>query len=252
MPKLMNNDSMEFTSIQSMQDFKFSGVRTENLTATEYTVVTIAIDETGSISGFKNDLKNMLITTVNACKRSPRVDNLLLRVIKFSSSLQDGVEELHGFIPVNDIDVNDYETFNPGGMTPLYDAAFSTIGGLCDYAKKLTDDDFLVNGIGFILTDGYDNQSKTTPKMISDLMTKSVRSEEIESLVTILIGINATVYQSELDSFKNDAGITQYIDVGDVTEGKLAKLADFVSQSISSQSNAIGTGGPSTQISASI
>ena len=46
--------------------------------------------------------------------------------------------------------------------------------------------------------------------------------------------------------------ISQYIDAGAATKGKLAKLADFVSQSVSSQSQALGTGGPSQNISATI
>jgi hypothetical protein len=37
-----------------------------------------------------------------------------------------------------------------------------------------------------------------------------------------------------------------------VTEGKLAKLAGYISQSVSSTSQALGTGGPSQNIAATI
>ena len=46
--------------------------------------------------------------------------------------------------------------------------------------------------------------------------------------------------------------VLHHIDVGDATPRKLAKLAAFVSQSISSQSQALGTGGPSQNIAATI
>ena len=78
------------------------------------------------------------------------------------------------------------------------------------------------------------------------------KGEDIESLITILIGINAADCTQELDDFRQQAEIDQYIDAGKATKGKLAKLADFVSQSVSSQSQALGTGGPSQNISATI
>jgi uncharacterized protein YegL len=252
MPRLMDNN-MEQSKIPGMQGFQFSGVRTEHLGATEYTLVTIAVDLTGSVAGFKKELRDSLIAAVDACKKSPRSDNLLMRVIVFSTSYPNGVEELHGFKPLAEIDPqNDYPEFYPGGMTPLFDACYSGIGAVIAYAKKLMDDDFLANGIVFIITDGYDNASQATPIMIKKQNNKAVKSEEIESLISILIGINASDYNKELEDFRQQAGIDQYIDAGEATKGKLAKLADFVSQSVSSQSQALGTGGPSQNISATI
>jgi hypothetical protein len=51
-----------------------------------------------------------------------------------------------------------------------------------------------------------------------------------------------------LESFRKEAALDEYISVGDVTEGKLAKLAQFISQSVSSQSRALGSGGPSQPV----
>jgi hypothetical protein len=88
--------------------------------------------------------------------------------------------------------------------------------------------------------------------MIHSEVGKAVQGEHIESLVTVLIGINATYCKQYLESFQVNAGLDQYLDVADTNPGKLAKLAAFVSQSISSQSQALGTGGPSQQIAATI
>lgn len=254
MPRLMNSNdsSMETGTVGRMQAFQYSGTRIENLGATEYTLVTIAVDETYSTLGFQNDLRNCLISAVDACKKSPRSDNLLLRVIKFSTSLQGGIEEIHGFKPLSEINPADYPNFSPAGATPLFDAAFSSLGAMNAYAKKLTDDDFLVNGIAFIITDGDDNMSRATPNMIREEVLRAARGEEIESMLSVLIGINASTYRRELTRFKDEASLDQYIDAGDATKGKLAKLAAFVSQSVSSQSQALGTGGPSQNISATI
>lgn len=253
MPRLMDNDTMEVGQIGGMQGFKFSGVRTEKLGATEYTLVTIAVDVTGSVIGFENDLRDSLVTAVEACQRSPRSDNLLLRVIKFSSMLGNGVDELHGFKTLAEIDAqNDYGNMDPGGMTPLCDACYSAIGAMNAYGQKLVDDDFGVNAIAFVITDGGENASVATMKMVREEAQKAVTGEIVESMVSVLIGINAAEYKYELEEFQKEAGLTQYIDAGEATKGKLAKLADFVSQSVSSQSQALGTGGPSQNIAATI
>lgn len=251
MPRL--NDTMENGKIGGMKGFGFSGIRTEHLGATEYTLVTIAIDVTGSVGGFEVELRRCLIAAVDACKKSPRSDNLLLRVILFSSIYQNGVEEIHGFVPLAGIDPQkDYPQLRTGGGTPLYDACYSAIGAMNAYGKKLVDDDFGVNAIAFVITDGDDNTSQATENMIKQEMVQAVSGEVLESMISVLIGINASSYQQELSNFQQNAGITQFIDAGAITTGKLAKLAAFVSQSVASQSQAMGTGGPSQNVSATI
>jgi hypothetical protein len=249
MPRLLN-DNMEERRIGG-GNFTFSGARIENLGATEYTLVNIAVDVTGSVYGFEDDLRESLMAAVDACKRSPRSLNLLLRVITFSTSV-GGVEEIHGFKSLEDIDTNDYPQIRPGGATPLYDATYSSIGALVEYGEELMENDFLANGISFVITDGDDNASSITPGEIKKTIESVAREEKLESLISVLIGINAGYYDNKLKKFKVESGIDQYIDAGEATKEKLAKLAYFVSQSISSQSQALGTGGPSQNISATI
>ena len=251
MPRMMNDDTMETGKIGGAQAFQFSGTRLDRLGATEYTLVTVAVDVTGSTSYFADELRKCLIAAVDSCKKSPRSNNLLLRVILFSSSLKGGIEEVHGFKPLGEIDPNSYQTFSPQGMTPLFDAAFSAVGATNAYAKKLTTQDFLVNGIVFVVTDGDDNTSCSTMKMVKTEVERGVKSEEIESLLGVLVGINAQDFRPQLEAFEKATGF-KYIDAGEATKGKLAKLAEFVSQSVSSQSQSLGTGGPSQNISATI
>jgi uncharacterized protein YegL len=249
MPLIAQNVDMETRNIAG-SNFDFSGMRIDDLGAPEYTLVTIAVDVTGSTYGFADDLRNSLVTAVEACQKSPRSENLLVRVVLFSTSV--GVQELHGFTELSGLNPTDYPALTPGGMTPLYDAAYSSVGAMVDYGGDLMDNDFLANGIVFLITDGGDNASSATPKMIADAINKARNDEKLESLVTVLVGINAGEYQHELDTFKDEAELDQYIDAGEATKGKLAKLADFVSQSVSSTSQALGTGGPSQNISATI
>ncbi|MEK7628296.1 MAG: vWA domain-containing protein [Patescibacteria group bacterium] len=249
----LSADGMQTSNIGGLQAFKFSGIRTERLGAAEYTLATILIDVSGSVGGFENDLRKAMVTIVETCKdpkKCPYTDRVLLRVVLFSTSV--GLQELHGFKPLSEIDPASYPALNPGGGTPLFDAVYSGVGATNAYGKQLFADNYFANGIVFIITDGMNNASTATTTMIRKEAEAATKGEHLESLVSVLVGINTSSCARELDQFRQDAGLTQYIDVGDVTRGKLAKLADFVSQSVSSQSQALGTGGPSQNIAPTI
>jgi hypothetical protein len=51
-----------------------------------------------------------------------------------------------------------------------------------------------------------------------------------------------------LNDFATQAGFTQFVNIGEADETKLAKLAAFVSKSISSQSQAFGSGSASVRL----
>ena len=229
--------------------FQFSGVRIDALGATEYTLVTFVCDVSGSVANFASRLLNMVKTVVGSCKKSPRAENLLFRFIIFN----DSVQEVHGFRLLNDIDLdNDYDDLKCGGMTSLFDASYDAIGATIDYSSRLVNDyEFDVNGIVFIATDGVNNRGSMTPKSIAEKVAGALQHEDIESLLTILIEMKdpSCPYQDEvkqhLKAFKDEANLSQYIDIGDATIEALAKLAQFASQSVSSQSQSLGTGAPS-------
>lgn len=250
----MNQNSMAMSEFAIGSGFNFTGADIDELGASEYTLVTIALDETGSIRGFEQQIRDMLIAAVKACASSPRSANLMARVIRFGSQYQNGVDEIHGFQTLAEIDTNAYPNLRGGGMTPLCDAVYSGVGAMNAYAKNLQDMDFDVNGITFVVTDGGENDSTATMKMVKQALEDSQKSEIMESHVSVLVGIDTgySNVQDVLDTFKDEAGMTQFIWAGEATKGKLAKLAEFVSQSVSSTSQALGTGGPSRKISATI
>jgi len=218
----------------------------ERIGATEYTLVTIAVDVSGSVDAFKTEMEEAIKEIVDSCNKSPRSDNLMIRIVTFD----DNMEELHGFKLLADCDKNDYiNCLRIGGLTALFDAANNAIGATNDYAKKLSDNEFDANAIVVILTDGCDNASnEATTKDVKATLQASVREESLESMLSILVGVGVGGYagvQDALNKFKNEAGITQYVEIADANSSTLAKLAKFVSQSISAQSQALGTGGPS-------
>ena len=109
------------------------------------------------------------------------------------------------------------------------------------------DGDFDTNGILIVITDGDDNNSTNTAKQASKAIQAINQAESLESLVTILVAVNINdSHMSQcLKKFEKAVGFMQYVELNNASSGTLAKLAKFVSKSISSQSHALGTGGPS-------
>lgn len=243
---------VEVREIAGAPGFGFTAVGIERLGSAEYTLVTIAVDLTGSTEAFAPQLRDMLIAAVEACRETPASENLMVRVIGFSTSLPGGIKEFHGFVPLSTIDTSAYPTFDPWGMTPLNDASFSTVGAMVDYGRDLRTQEYPTNAIGFVITDGCDNDSIHTAADVKRRKQQVRGDEELESLMMILIGINAAKYKKQLEQFTLEAGFDKYIDAGQVTSTVLARLANFVKQSVSSTSQARGTGGPSQNISATI
>jgi hypothetical protein len=247
MPKLDNLSVGEVN--QTIHGFQYTNVSIDKLGASEYTLVHMVVDETGSVSSFKVALENMLVTSMDACKKSPRAENLLYRTTAFSARNGGNVQirELHGFKLLNDLDSAMFKNaLNPNGGTPLFDATMEAVDALFGYGKQLFQKKFMCNTILFILTDGDNNASVTisNPAEIAKSIAR-IRSENVvESFRSILIGVNDSeiVLKTYLENFRKEAMIDEYVSLGEASVGKLAKLAQFVSQSVSSQSQALGSG----------
>ncbi len=72
-----------------------------------------------------------------------------------------------------------------------------------------------------------------------------MRAESLESVLSLLIGVGVGGYpdvSDYLNNFKDVAGLNQYVEIKDANDKTLAKLAAFISKSVSSQSKVLGTG----------
>lgn len=244
MPKLMD-DTQE--TMSTMSNYDFSAVKLDELGATEYTLVTILVDISGSLFGFEKDLEEMLKKSVESCQKSPRAENLMIRVVFFNN---DEIE-LHGFKLLENINIDDYnDTISTGATTLLFDSVYHAIEATENYGQMLLDQDYLANAIIFIITDGMDNESTYTPSSIATLINKTRQNEVLESISTVLIGMTSNDdVNTYLKAFVKDGELDEYIDMGDVSKSKLAKLAKYISRSTSSTSQALGTGNPSQSLS---
>ena len=249
MPRFTNS-----TTVSQVQHkaghFGFSAAKIDDLGATEYTLVTIVADRSGSTSGFQAEMEACLKEIIKACQHSPRADNLLVRFVTFET----GHIEEHGFRLLQDCNLDDYDkTLAPLGTTALYDATIDAVEATTNYGETLMEQDFLVNAIVVVMTDGWENASKFDDvAYVKKAFAETLKEEKLESLVSILVGVNAASAGSKLKNYSDDAGFTQYVELKDASKSTLAKLAQFVSSSISSQSQALGSGAASTPINPSV
>ena len=237
----------ESKAFQTQDGYGFSGVGVDSLGATEYTLVQVIADISGSVGGFRQGIEDCIKAVVEACRKSPRADNLMLRVVLFNTTLS----ELHGFKPLDQCNPDDYNgTIHPSGGTALFDASYNGVEATVKYGKALFDQDFDTNAIVFVITDGDDNSSKMGAAAVKKVTQDAIATESLESLRSVLVGVNVTnqYIRDYLSRFETDGGFDQYIELDNASAGTLAKLADFISRSISSQSQALGTGGPSQSL----
>jgi hypothetical protein len=231
--------------------FSFEGATVGDLGASGYGVGCLGIDITGSTAAYASQLREMAVAVVLSCtdKKNPFRNNMLLRTFTFNSD--QGIVDLHGFIPVLDIDHSNYPNFNPDGYTPLIDAGYSATGSVIEYARNLKEAEFTGNnGTAFLVTDGGENRSKSgqTLQSIKKMIEKAREDRVMLSFELVVIGINTAQCRRELESFCAGAG-AKFIDAGEVTPGKLAHIGGLVSQSFSASAQSAAVGQPSKPIS---
>ena len=221
--------------------YGFSATRIGDLGSAEYTLVSIAADRSGSVSSFLREIERCMRDVVLACQRSPRADNLMLRVTCFDA----GLSELHGFKPLADCPPSELAgKLKAGGATALYDAALDAFDAVARYGKDLASHDLTVNALVFVLTDGMDNASRLPLGELRAAIARAMQGEGLESLLSVLVGVNVSDPQVSqyLQQLRSEAGFSQYVELEQASVGDLARLADFASRAISAQSRSLGTG----------
>ena len=249
--QIIPTEAPEMLDLKTGAGLAFSVTKPTELEATEYTLVTIVMDISPSVSGFKALLEEAMRSAIKGCQMSGRVDNILIRIVLFHSLLK----EVHGFIPAATIDPDNYEPFKCAGLTALHDAIGESVDATLIYAKQLRDSDYAVNGCVYIVTDGLDNDSaKYDIADLVALIKDAEQGEKLSSLLTVLVGVNSNAFDNGkrigdvLKELQANVGITQYVDLGDASPKNLGKLGGHISKSVSSQSQRVKSGAPSQPV----
>jgi uncharacterized protein YegL len=222
--------------------YGFSAARPTDLGASEYTLVGLSADCSSSVAGFAREIEKCVTEVVRSCRSSPRADNLLVRFTTFA----DAITEVHGFRPLPACPPSAYRgSIRPDGCTALCDATHNAVEAVVRYGADLHDHDFDVNAIVFVITDGGENASSTAARDVEQALARAARDGKLSSVVSILVGVavDTAALSAELQRFRRDVGFDEYIELQRADAATLARLASFVSRSISVQSQSLASGG---------
>jgi hypothetical protein len=75
------NDDSDTTYRTIGGGFQFSAISADDMGASEYTLVALAADKSSSVAGFADQIEGCLETSLKGCMDSPRVNNLLVRLL---------------------------------------------------------------------------------------------------------------------------------------------------------------------------
>lgn len=240
MPRFDKSTNVSHTTVSG---FSFSAASLKDLDDVEYTVVTIVVDVSGSVSGFERNLEACIKEAIKGCKNSHGVNKIFLRIVAFNDSIQ----EIHGFKLLRQIDEADYDgTLHPRGSTALNDATLNALEASEKIVQDMGANDCYCNAVVYIMTDGCENFSTTKDaSKIKDTIQRLRRDENLSGVLTVLVRVGEGTWagvKDTLDEFKLEAGIDEDIDIADTSASSLGKLGQLLSHSISSASANIQSG----------
>lgn len=232
--------------------FGFSAVSIDDLESSGYTLATIVCDRSGSTSGFQDAMEAALKSSVEALRKHPNSESIMVRVLTIDSEC----EEQHGFIPLPDVDTDRYDGMLAArGMTCLFDGCVNGAQAASQYGRQLLQDRYNANGILIVITDGMNNAGKFAAESdvshVKKAFDDTKLTECLESFTTVLIAVNVENIGvgAGLRKFHADAGFTaDMIELKDASPATIAKIGEFITDSVSSTSTSLGTGAASQSI----
>lgn len=242
----------KLVSTTTTSGFQFGHVPIADDFDDENMIGIVAVDDSGSVNGFRKEIELMLQTVTQMNQSLPTKNKIMQRVTKFG----DNLEEVHGIMPVEQIDTKVYNgILQCGGMTALRDAVMDALEVSEKFCRDLRQQDYDATACIFIITDGCENYShkcKSNAKVKAKIDALRVDEEAFTSApIIVLIGINVSTPQvkDELEKFAAECGIDKFIAMEDVTKSSLGKLAGLISQSFSSKSQNVTSKNTQQQIS---
>ncbi len=204
-----------------------SGLACDDIVSSEVTLVTVAIDCSGSIAG--RDLVDTIIMGQNemldALTGSKKKDSILMSQWLFSNQS----DVLNSYIPLEKCEKLDKSNYMSDGMTDLYGVTFDAISANIAYAQQLMDEGTPVQSIVVIITDGEDTVERLKTDKIRTLAQDVLKSERF---VLAYIGAGDDL---DHEVISKEIGFPAFLKVGS-TQSEIRRLFKTVSQSVIKQS----------------
>jgi len=221
----MNTQEYDFSLMgtgYTIDNFDPSNVQEE-----EVILLGIAMDISGSVSGFERELNEAFRDFTEELQKSHAAPKIMVKVVEFGQK----VYEKTGYVPLSQLDPKAMHFKPRDGATCLYAAAKRIVESTVDYREQLEKTGINVKVLLFIITDGDDNVPTTKPKEVADILDELAKEERnIMAFDTILFGVGSDA--SIFTNAQKDMHFKHLAVVGQ-TGKEIRKMINIISQSVS-------------------
>jgi hypothetical protein len=208
------------------------GINVDDVLSSEVLLVSVLIDDSGSISGSNNeqniiDGHNLILDSLLDSKQK---DNVLIHTRYLNGKI------LNSFCHIKDANRMDKNNYHSVGGTPLYDETAVLLGTVIKKTQEFVDNGVQVRTCSIILTDGRDEHSKKCDQFTCRSLTEDMFKVELKRHSICAMGIDDG--STNFASIFNSMGITNVLTPGN-TASEIRKAFEVASQS-AIQSMAVG------------
>jgi uncharacterized protein YegL len=165
-----------------------AGMDTEDIMASEVTLVTVLIDKSSSIASrtLEQSIRDGQNLLVEAFATSRERDSVLMALWTFNNE----VTVHHAYVPVTDALKLDASNYAAVGSTRLYDTWCDALAANVAYAQRLQSSGTPCRSIVVIITDGEDCGSRQTASACKKISRDLLASEQF---VLAFVGVGSDV-----------------------------------------------------------
>lgn len=148
------------------------GVNIDDVIASEVTLVTMLIDDSGSIrfvAGNSDAVRDGHNMVIDALSESKQGNSILIHTRYLNGKI------LYPYSFLKDAKRMDAHNYNPNGGTPLYDQSVVVLGTVIAEYQRFVDNGVVARSVTLIVTDGNDEHSanataKSVKSIVKDLL----------------------------------------------------------------------------------
>jgi hypothetical protein len=155
------------------------GIDIGDVTASEVILVTLLIDDSGSIrmvGGNSDAVRQGHNGILAALKATKQKDSIIVCTRYFTGT--GGQNVLYPYCKLQDAVEMTPQNYNPQGSTPLYKQSLITLGLVVSKAQEFEDNGVSVRSVTAIVTDGADTDGGATARDVSKIVTDMRRAEK--------------------------------------------------------------------------
>ncbi len=198
------------------------GMDLDEIEATEVTLVSLLIDDSGSMCDVVDAVIDGQNSMLKALIDSKQKDSFLLGMWALNR-----IGPYHSYLKIENVEKLDHVNYYPGGHTPLFDKWIETLSANVAYAQQLRDSGTSVRSIAVVITDGQDFGSrKHTAK---DCATLAKDLLDSETFVLAMVGLGDHGFKDVAREMGFPAGAV--LEAGN-TPSDVRRVFQLVSQSV--------------------